>query len=375
MRPRAVLGVNAIGRRRPLLSGVLMALAISACSNAGAADDGSGNGTPRSPVSPQTALSRPAPPPVLSSTAATPATSSATPATEPATGTAPAPDTFSESVAHLAKGVSDEASGVAVSSRTPNAFFLVDDATGTGDIVAVDAKGTLLTRMPVSGMSAANAEALSSGPCGTTPLPGAPASDCLYVGDIGDNNSRRDDIAVYRLAEPDIRGASGSGADDPLPADEWHYTYPDGPHNAEGMIIDTDGSVLVVTKPGRAGSPPHRMYRGAPGGGELVLVREFRPPDAQRPLRTMFTGNVVTDLATAPGRVLLLTYDEVQEYKAPKADAPLSSFPDWPHRRLPLGGLPQAEGVASAADGCGYVVASEGGPGGGNGSLAVVTCR
>ncbi len=281
-----------------------------------------------------------------------------------------------ETIVQLAKGVSDEASGVAVSTRTPGAYFLVDDATGTNEIVAVDAKGALLARFPVAGMSAGNAEALSSGPCGTTPSPGPPASDCLYVGDIGDNAARRDDIAVYRMAEPDLPGASATGSDDdPLPADEWRYTYPDGAHNAEGMMIDTDGSVLVVTKPGRAGTPPHRLYRGDPGGGELVLVREFRPPDAQQPFRTMITGNVVTDIAAAPGRVLLLTYDEVQQYTAPHEDAPLSSFPDWPHRRLPLSGLPQAEGVAPAADGCGYVVASEGGPGGVNGSLAVVTCR
>ena len=192
----------------------------------------------------------------------------------------------------------------------------------------------------------------------------------MYVGDIGENDSRSRSIAVLRIAEPDI-----SAGDVSTPGDEWRYTYPDGPHNAESLMIDSDGSVLIVTKPGRIGSPTHRMYRGRPGGGELVLVREFRPPDAQRPLRTMITGNVVTDLAAAPDRVLLLTYDEVQQYSAPKPGAPLSTFPDWPHRRLPLGGMPQAEGVAAAADGCGYVVASEGGPGGGHGSLAVVRCR
>ncbi len=255
-------------------------------------------------------------------------------------------------------------------------FFLVDDASGTGSIVAVDAGGALLATIEVSGMSAGNAEALSSGPCGSTPLVGAAAppqdpARCLYVGDIGDNAALRDSIAVLRFAEPDL---SGSAAE-VVQADEWRYHYPEAPQNAEAMMIDTDGSVLVVTKPGRVGSPPHRMYRGAPGGGELVLVREFRPPDAQRPMRTLFTGNLVTDLSAGPGRVVLLTYDEVQEYTAPDPAAPLSAFPDWPHRRLPLDPLPQAEGVASAADGCGYVVASEGGPGGGNGSLAVVSCE
>ena len=320
--------------------------------------------SPRAPVSP----AQPSGP--TSSAAPGQPTDPAPPAGRPTSGSTPPAPTFGERVVQLAPGVSDEASGVAPATRTPGAYFLVDDASGTGDIVAVDTAGARLATVTVGGMSAGNAEALSSGPCGATPLPGGPASRCLYVGDIGDNNSRRDGIAVFRIAEPDISSGNVS-----VPGDGWRYTYPDGPHNAESMMIDNDGSVLIVTKPGRVGSPPHRMYRGRPGGGELVLVREFRPPDAQRPFRTMITGNVATDLAAAPGRVLLLTYDEVQQYTAPTPDAPLSTFPDWPHRRLPLDGLPQAEGVAPAADGCGYVVASEGGPGGTHGSLAVVTCR
>jgi hypothetical protein len=190
------------------------------------------------------------------------------------------------------------------------------------------------------------------------------------VGDIGDNAARRDDIGIYRLAEPDLAAPPA----DPVPADEWRYTYPDGPQNAEAMLAMPDGSLLVVTKPPAKGGLPHQMYRAEPGGGELVLVREFQPPPAQQPLRTLFTGNVVTDLASSPGRVLLLTYDEVQEFTAPDPTADLSTFPDWPHRRLPAPELPQAEGITSALDGCGYTLASEAGPARKNGSLGIVTC-
>ncbi len=340
---------------------MLVALLLAGCSSAGAADD---TATPAS-----TSVSTPAAPTIPPSSPSAPTTTAqpSSGATSSATGSAAADR---ETVVQLAPGVSDEASGVAVSTRTPGAYFLIDDATGTSEVVAVDAAGKLLGRIEVDGMSSDNAEALSSGRCGATPLPGPPADTCLYVGDIGDNAERRDDIAVYRMVEPDVR-APDAGR---VPADEWRYTYPDGPHNAESMMIDTDGSIVIVTKPARAGSLPHRVYRGAPGGGELVLVNDFRPPEATPAFRTMITGNVATDIAAGPGRVLLLTYDEVQQYTAPSPTAPLSSFPDWPHRKLPLSGLPQAEGVAPAPDGCGYVVASEGGPGGDHGSLAVVTC-
>lgn len=293
------------------------------------------------------------------------------PPTAAASTTVTAAADFAERTVQLGAGVADEASGIATASATPGVYFLVGDESGTDTIVAVNATGKVIADIAVDGMSAGNAEALTSGACGNTPLPGPAAEICFYVGDIGDNAAQRDSITVYRLAEPALDPPPA----DPVPADAWDYRYPDGPHNAESMLVDQDGSLVVVTKPEQKGSLPHRMYTGSPGGGELTFVREFRPPDAERPLRTLFTGNVATDLASDPGRVLLLSYDEVQQYTAPDPAAPLTDFPDWPHRRLPLGAQPQAEGITGTADGCGYAVASEAGPGGRNGSLTVVSCR
>jgi hypothetical protein len=295
--------------------------------------------------------------------------------TTPAIGSTkatPAALDVTTTVVPLTAGVADEVSGMAAATGAPGVYFLVDDATGTDTVVAVRADGALLARIGVAGMSADNAEAMASGTCGPLPLPaGTPdAQTCLYVGDIGDNAARRADIAVFRFAEPDLADVP----DESVAADEWRYTYPDGPRNAEAMLLNPDGSLLVVTKPAAAGNLSHRMYRGAPGGGELVLVREFRPPDVERPLRTLLTGNVITDLAASPGRVLLLTYDEVREFTAPTPDADVATFPDWPQRRLPMPWLTQAEAVTGAANGCGYAVASEAGPGGGPGSLAMMDC-
>jgi hypothetical protein len=292
--------------------------------------------------------------------------------TEPSpTQPAAAPPTLTPTVVPLAPGVSDEASGIAASSSTPGAYFLIDDGTGTDSVAAVGTDGALLARIAVDGLSAGNAEALSSGTCGSSPLPDDTTGEsCVYVGDIGDNATSRSDIAVYRFAEPD----PSNPPTDPVPADEWRYSYPDGAQNAEAMLVDTDGSLIIVTKPPAQGGLPHRMYRAEPGGGELTFIREFSPPAATHPFRTLFTGNVVTDLATAPGGVLLLTYDDIQQYTAPDPTAPLSSFPDWPHHALPVPGLPQAEGITAMAGGCGYAVASEAGPGGKAGSLGIVSC-
>ena len=248
-------------------------------------------------------------------------------------------------------------------------FFVVDDRPGTGEIIAVGSDGSVKARFRVSGMSADNAEALSAGPCGDR------AGRCIYVGDIGDNNANRKHITVYRLSEPSRIPASAS----PVAADAWNYTYPDGPHNAEAMIVDNDGSIIVITKsaPSRSTGtvPPHRIYRGSPGGGELRFVSAFTPPNPSMRLQSLFTGTVVTDAAYSGRRLLLLTYDEVIQYRAPVPNADPATFPSWPHDELPDPRMIQSEGITNDISGCGYEVTSEEGPGGTRAGLAGVTCR
>ena len=302
----------------------------------------------------------------------------APPAPAPATTTnpTPTPTTRDVHVQRFAPGVANEASGVAAAS-SPGAFFVVDDPTGTDGVVAVDGNGTLLARIRVDGMSAGNAEALAAGTCGSTPIAdsGAPPSAdarCLYAGDIGDQIGR-DHVTIYRFAEPAL-SPSPAG---PVPADAWQYTYPDQPQDAESLLVDTDGSLLIITKPGHKQGPvaAHRVYRAVPGGGELQQVGEFSPPDPPLALQSLLTGNVATDAAAMPGRVLLLTYDQVIEYTAPDPSAPLATFFSWPQHNLPKPEQIQSEGITPTTDGCGYAIVSEGGPGGGAGSIAVVPCQ
>ena len=65
----------------------------------------------------------------------------------------------------------------------------------------------------------------------------------LYVGDIGDNASRRASVDVYRVAEPRV----GDGAT--APAARLRLRYPDGAHDAEALLVDPlRGDLVIVTK-------------------------------------------------------------------------------------------------------------------------------
>ncbi|MTD17081.1 hypothetical protein GIS00_24400 [Nakamurella sp. YIM 132087] len=268
-------------------------------------------------------------------------------------------------------GTADEASGLVDSSIRPGTWFTIDDGTGVDHIVAIDGTtGEVVADFVVEGLDASNAEALAPGPCGADD-----PTRCLYIGDIGDNAERRESITITQLHEPDPRALTDPLA--ALPATSWDYTYPDGPHNAEAMVVAPDGDILIITKsaPDEDGTvPPHLLFRGEPGGGTLEQVGSVTPPDPARRLQSLLTGTVVTDAAYADGRLLLLTYDEVVEYTAPGPDADLADFPTWPSRELPHPNLVQSEGIALSAEGCGYAVISEAGPGGSTASMATVTC-
>lgn len=259
------------------------------------------------------------------------------------------------------EGLPDEGvSGLVAVPGRQGAWFAVTDRYHSGDLLVLYVDGSH-TSIPVTDLSARNLEALAAGPC-EAGLSGT----CLYLADIGDNDRSRDSILLTSVPVPDPALAPPA-----LQGTTWEYTYPDGPHDAETLVVAQDGRIIVVTK-AAADDPGHRVYVGAPGGGQLELRHTFDPPAPQRPLQSLLVGTVVTDAAWDGSRMLVLTYDQVLEYTAPSPDADPADFPTWPVRELPHPRLVQTEGIADGDDGCGYVVVSEGR--GGPGTLVAASC-
>jgi hypothetical protein len=137
----------------------------------------------------------------------------------------------------------------------------------------------------------------------------------LYVADIGDNTEVRDSITVYFF---DNARADGLTVD----YRSWDFTYPDGPHNAETLLVDDSGRLFVVTKgaEGAVYAAPRQLQRS--GTNELSKV-------ATAPA-------AVTDGTFLPGedRIALLTYGSIvvvdaKTYKAiGRADIPVQAQPE-----------------------------------------------
>ncbi len=246
-----------------------------------------------------------------------------------------------------------EASGLAVSRRMPGRLWTHNDS-GEPVVVAVDGRGSVVGRVRLTGATVEDWEAIAVGPCGT--------ASCLHVGDIGDNQADRKRITVYRLPEPDATNGSASVAD------VFHATYPDGPHDAEALLVGGDGRLYIVTK-GETG--PVAIYRfpaQLKSGATVTLERVGSGASGKADAESRITDGTVS----ADGQwAVLRTNSALAFYRASDLLAG-----QWrAANRIDLTSLeePQGEGVALGADNT-IFLAGEGGGKGQPGSFARFSC-
>ena len=153
----------------------------------------------------------------------------------------------------------------------------------------------------------------------------------LYVADIGDNEAVRDQVSVYFLTNPRANGLT-------VTYNSFDFRYEDGPHDAETLLVDPDGRLMVVTKGAQGG-----IYQ-APQAPSRSSTNELR--------RVGDAPALVTDGVFLPdGRIALLTYGSVEVLDG-QTYAPVSS--------TPIPRQPQAESLAVSLDGTSLLVGSEG---------------
>lgn len=235
----------------------------------------------------------------------------------------------------------NEASGLAASRKNRSVVWAHNDSGGEPSLFALGADGQIRATLPVSGAVNVDWEdmARGSGPSG--------APDWLYVGDIGDNGASRGSVRVYRVPEPDL-GGSASGAVLPAaPAAFVDLVYPDGPRDAEALVVDPrSGDLFVITKR----EERSRVYRArSPSFTGETATLEY--------LRELGEGLVTAADACPDGRtVLVRSYFGLGAYGGSSVAGALRGEPS---RRL-VEVEPQGETVAAAPDCEGYYTLSEG---------------
>lgn len=159
-----------------------------------------------------------------------------------------------------------EVSGLAASHLDPGLLWLHNDHGGDAALHAASQTGDDRGRYDVIGAESVDWEDLAAGPC---PLPDEPCT-CLHLADVGDNDGTRGGGAILRIAEPE---AIGAGAWSQVsPQDRLEFVYPDGPHDAETVLVHPEtGETLVLTKGDE--TLAYALPAGAAASGVATLER------------------------------------------------------------------------------------------------------
>ncbi|MFN2495215.1 MAG: hypothetical protein ABR608_04815 [Pseudonocardiaceae bacterium] len=163
----------------------------------------------------------------------------------------------------------------------------------------------------------------------------------LWLADTGDNDLDRRTVALHRLTlDGDAR--------------LYRLTYPDGPHDAEALLLDRAGVPYLVTKElgaARVYRPAGALTEAGPTPLELAATVRIKQTDTPGGLVGQVGSVLVTGGAvSADGEVVALrTYTDAYLFRAPGGDvlAALASSPV----RIPLPDEPQGEALALAPDG------------------------
>jgi len=79
-----------------------------------------------------------------------------------------------------------------------------------------------------------------------------PNLNYLYIADIGDDNTTYNSIVIYRFVEPTIQNNLAPGSTLNISSNlvnRFEFVYPDGPKNAEALMIDPlNGDLYIVSK-------------------------------------------------------------------------------------------------------------------------------
>ena len=137
----------------------------------------------------------------------------------------------------------DEASGIVASRQNPGVLWVHNDSGDVPRLFALDARGELLGVCRIGGATLRDWEDIAIGPGPD------PNRQYLYIGEIGDNRGRYREIVVYRLPEPRVSATQPFGNITIGPADAIRLTYPDGPRDAETLLVDPlSRDLFVISK-------------------------------------------------------------------------------------------------------------------------------
>ena len=246
-----------------------------------------------------------------------------------------------EVIARISSKEINESSGLAVSKCQTDVFWTHNDS-GDGPILyAINSRGEPLATYRVAHVRNIDWEDMSSVK--------TPADECLlYIGEIGDNEKRREEHSVYRLREPQVTAERDGGLQQLQSFDELRFKYPDERHDAEALLVNSrSGAIYIVTK--EFAGPSH-VYQLEPNfdPGNVQIATKIAEISLPASPSGFVTGG---DISNDGKRVVLCDYYAGYELQLAGDASNFNEIWQQRPRAFDLGPREIGEAVAYADDG------------------------
>lgn len=233
------------------------------------------------------------------------------------------------------------------SRQNPGVLWSHNDDGYPGTIIALLTNGTVLAHYSVPEVYSGDFEDIAIGPGPN------PAFADIYLGDIGDNFSSRSSVNIYRFPEPATY--EFASANPPWltlgGVQQIVLSYPDGPHNAEAMIVDPiTGDLFIFTKLDSS-SKVYRASRADLNSGQPITLTYLREISFRRPS--------AADISDG-GQFIALRRGGNASLWVRSANQTVDEAFDNASTAIPLVSESNGESLAFAPNAAGYYTTSEG---------------
>jgi hypothetical protein len=246
----------------------------------------------------------------------------------------------------------NEISGIAASGIFNDIYYIHNDSGDTSRFFSISPDGKLKNIIyfngdPKEALGVADCEDIAVGP---GPQIG---KSYVYVGDIGDNYAHRKYISIYRLEEKPAWAKDSLIKATAIPV---HLKYPDGPKDAETLMIDPLEKLIYIISKRKDTVGVYTTPLNYKPNDTLVLTKRCKLFfEGIKPLKWITAGDISKD-----GRqILLKSYVKVYYWQRTGNKHIWQIMQNAP-RELPYQVEKQGEAIGFTPDGKGYYTTSEG---------------
>lgn len=247
----------------------------------------------------------------------------------------------------------DEISGIAASGIHKDIYYVHNDSGDTSRFFAITPEGKIKSTIYYKGdakihLGVHDCEDIAVGP---GPVKG---KSYVYMGDIGDNAAQYPYITVYRMEEQPTWTNTDSVQN--AKATPIHFKYPDGPRDAESLMIDPVEKLIYIVSKRTDSVTVYTSPLNFKPNDTVVLTKRCKLFfNGFKPFKWITAGDISKD----GQQILLKDYVKVYYWKRQDNEPVWKAMQRKP-MELHYEQEKQGEAIGFTPDGKGYYTTSEG---------------